>query len=216
MCLFDHFLHDFLTGIVVARIRTTKLDSSAYKDMFQALFSKVKEYHPKFEVGKTLNGIICDWSDTQLRGLEEAVGVNVSKQVVKGCQVRMKSYHYIQYISVFSSKVHYQCSVKRVGERTNKVGSLGYKAFVYIGYEIPRAKTKENIMDLFAVLSGEKSLSIASSILHSPKILGDYAKEHDASRWSASSHWCKWWMRDKHLSKQWMLLLIIFFNIIVS
>ena len=76
------------TEIVVARVRTNKLDSPAYKDAFQAIFSKVKEYHPDFEVGKTLNGIICDWSDTQLKGIEQAVGLEVANRVVKGCQVQ--------------------------------------------------------------------------------------------------------------------------------
>ena len=47
----------------------------------------MKEYHPNFEVGKALNGIICDWSDKQVKGLELAVGVDVANQVLKGCQV---------------------------------------------------------------------------------------------------------------------------------
>lgn len=61
---------------------------SAYKDAFQTIFSKVKEYYPNFGVGTTLNGIICDWSDTHLNGLEQAIGVDVANRVVKGCQVR--------------------------------------------------------------------------------------------------------------------------------
>lgn len=63
-----------------------KLDTSAYREAFQAIFSKVKQYHPDFKVGKTLSGIICDWSDTQMRGLEEVIGVKVTHSVVKGCQ----------------------------------------------------------------------------------------------------------------------------------
>ena len=33
----------------------------------------VQKKHPYFGVGKTLKGIIADWSDTQLQGLQEAV-----------------------------------------------------------------------------------------------------------------------------------------------
>lgn len=104
-------------------------------------------------------------------------------------------------------QVHYQRSVKRVGEKTNKVGSLGYKAFLHIGYEIPKAKTKADVEDLFAVLSGDKPLGIACSILNFPMVLMDYASEHDPQKWKLSSHWCAWWTRENHLSKLYKCLL---------
>ena len=102
---------------------------------------------------------------------------------------------------VYKIQVHYQRSVKRVSERTNKVGSLGCRAFQHIGYEIPRAKSKEDVENLFAVLAGDKPLATACSILGSPKVLSDYAPEHDVSKWKACSHWRDWWMRENHLSK---------------
>ena len=40
-----------------------RLDASAY---FEATFNEVKKKHPNFGVGKTLKGIVADWSDTQL------------------------------------------------------------------------------------------------------------------------------------------------------
>lgn len=105
-------------------------------------------------------------------------------------------------------QVHYQRSVKRVSERTNKVGSPGYKAFLHIGYEIPKAKTKKDVEDLFAVLARDKPLAVACSILNSAKVLTDYAAEHDPQKWKLSSHWCAWWMREKHLSKPYKITLI--------
>lgn len=54
-----------------------KLDEEAYKQALTAIFAQVKESYPQFQVGKTLNGIIADWSDTQLKGLQAAVGVEV-------------------------------------------------------------------------------------------------------------------------------------------
>lgn len=77
-----------VAGMVVARVRLNTLDAQAYAACFHAVFSCVKKNHPLFEVGKTLYGIILDWSDHQLKGLEQAVGKDVAGRVVKGCQVR--------------------------------------------------------------------------------------------------------------------------------
>lgn len=74
--------------MVVARVRLDSLDAQAYAACFNAVFICVKKNHPLFEVGKTLCGIILDWSDHQLKGLEQAVGKDVAGKVVKGCQVR--------------------------------------------------------------------------------------------------------------------------------
>ena len=75
--------------MVVARVRMNKLDASAYSQAFQAIFGEVHKKHPAFGVGKTLKGIIADWSDTQLQGLQDAVGEERANNVVKGCQVRI-------------------------------------------------------------------------------------------------------------------------------
>ena len=47
----------------------------------------MKEKCPSFKVGKTLKGIILDWSDAQLSGLRSVVGDQVVSDIVKGCQV---------------------------------------------------------------------------------------------------------------------------------
>ena len=74
-------------GMVVARVRISKLTSEAYKEAFRAMFSTIKADHPKFTVGKTLYGVIVDWSDAQIRGLKEAVGSELAMEIIKGCQV---------------------------------------------------------------------------------------------------------------------------------
>ena len=51
----------------------------------RALFHKVKKAHPEFVVGETLKGMLADWSDTQLKGLEGAVRDDTVKKVMKGC-----------------------------------------------------------------------------------------------------------------------------------
>ena len=74
--------------MIVARIRLNRLDASAYETCFGALFKRVKELHPEFSVGKTLLGILADWSDTQIKGLENVLGSDTISLVMKGCQVR--------------------------------------------------------------------------------------------------------------------------------
>lgn len=73
--------------MVVARIYLNQLDASAYTTCFGALFQKVTELHPGFKVGETLLGIIADWSDTQVKGLENVLGKQNVSKVMKGCQV---------------------------------------------------------------------------------------------------------------------------------
>lgn len=46
-------------GMIVARVRLNKLYARAYYICFSTPFSKVKELHPEFDVGKTLQGILA-------------------------------------------------------------------------------------------------------------------------------------------------------------
>ena len=71
----------------MARVRMDKLDAPAYKAAFDSIFTHTKKNHPGFSVGKTLKGIIADWSDTQINGLKLAIGEETANKVVKGCQV---------------------------------------------------------------------------------------------------------------------------------
>ena len=87
--------------MIVARIRLNKLDAAAYATCFGALFRKMKELHPQCVVGETLVGILADWSDTQVKGLEDAIGQETVSKVMKGCQVGFNSNYGIEY------KVHH-------------------------------------------------------------------------------------------------------------
>ena len=75
--------------MVVARVRLNRLDADSYSQCFKAIFHQVSKDHPTFKVGKSLNGIIADWSDQQAKGLEIAVGESVANDLLKGCQVRI-------------------------------------------------------------------------------------------------------------------------------
>ena len=73
--------------MVVAHLRLNQINTDAYAQCFKAVFWKVAEDHPTFEVGHSLTGIIADWSDQQVSGLIKMVGNSVADSVLKGCQV---------------------------------------------------------------------------------------------------------------------------------
>ena len=58
-----------------------------YMQSFSAICMTTSTRHPEFSVGGTLAGIILDRSNTQVQGLEKAVGKDVADKVVKGCHV---------------------------------------------------------------------------------------------------------------------------------
>ena len=60
--------------MLVARVWLNRLDAVAYTTCFTVLFHKVQELCPTFVIGESLIGIIADWSDTQIKGLEGALG----------------------------------------------------------------------------------------------------------------------------------------------
>ena len=103
-------------GITVARVYLNKLTTDAYHKCFSSMFGAVSSTYPKFKVGKSLVGIIMDWSDQQFSGLELAVGKDVAESIVKGCQVCMHLWgRYFQYFAYkkasstdccYSSAVH--------------------------------------------------------------------------------------------------------------
>lgn len=171
------------TGHTVARVRMNRLNTIAYTEAFEAVFCTVENSHPGFKVGKTLQGIVVDWSEQQLNGLEAVLGKETAEKVIKGCQV------------------HFTRSVKRVSERVNKGNHLAHKAFTTIAYHIPKAKSPEHVMKLFSILAGEADISEAAAICGQQKSLDLYTKSHSPSSWQGCKHWVKWWRRPKQLSK---------------
>jgi len=93
--------------MVVGRVRMNLLDTDAYAQCFKALFEQVASDHPTFKVGESLTGIIADWSDQQANGLERVVGKLVATEMLKGCQVCM---------------------------RTNMLGSASLQHFILVAY----------------------------------------------------------------------------------
>ena len=185
--------------MVVARVWLNRLDAVAYTTCFTVLFHKVQELCPTFVIGESLIGIIADWSDTQIKGLEGAIGKEIVAKVMKGCQV---SYQVcvpnMCYVYLHVHKVHFMRSVERVGERLKECSVESRQIFVSLGYAILDAKTKE-VDNLFKAMCGETGLD---SVLHLlSKKHEKYATQHNPMWWNASAKWVAWWRRPKHLSE---------------
>ena len=75
--------------MIISRVRLNRIDvnARAYAQCFKAIFDQVNEDHPTFEAGGTLTGIIADWSDHQISGLEMVLGKTTASNILKGCQV---------------------------------------------------------------------------------------------------------------------------------
>lgn len=171
-----------ITGHVVARVHLETLTAEAYAICFKTIFATVKKSHPEFAVGDSLKGVVVDWSDTQMAGLEAAVGKETASLIAKGC------------------KVHFIRSVKRVSERINKGSSLARKAFTAIAYHIPKATTPEDVTTLFNVLAGE-DVSEAATLMPECSVVQQCSQEHKTRLWQEALHWAEWWKRPRHLRK---------------
>ena len=72
-----------------------KLTTDAYHKCFSSMFGAVSSAYPEFKVGKSLVGIIMDWSDQQFSGLELVVKRDVAESIVIGCQVYKLIFIYV-------------------------------------------------------------------------------------------------------------------------
>ena len=178
---FQFFPSITCTGHAVTRVHPETLTAETYAICFKAIFTTVKN-HPKFEVGDSLKGVVVDWSDTQMAGLEAAVGKETASLIAKGC------------------KVHFIRLVKRVSKRINKGSPLARKAFTAIALHIPKAATPEDVTTLFNVLAG-KDVSEAAAIMPECSIVQQCSQEHKARLWKKTMHWAEWWKHPRHLHK---------------
>ena len=65
------------------------LDKGAkeYGLAYKKTFEKYSTDHSDFEVGKSLKGVATDWNDAEIAGLRGAIGDDLGKKLLKGCQV---------------------------------------------------------------------------------------------------------------------------------
>ena len=85
--------------MVVARVTLDKQTAEGYGLAFRKVFDHCSKSSKTFKVGRTLLGVVTDWSDSEAGGLKLAVGEKLAEELLKGC------------------KVHWQHSCQRIANR---------------------------------------------------------------------------------------------------
>ena len=101
--LFNAVVFNLVTmeWMVIGRIHMNKQDSCAYALAFKKLLSKCQTDNPEYVLGQSLVGLVVDWSDAQIKGLQEAIGKTTAEHLLHGC------------------KVHWMRSCQRVADRVS-------------------------------------------------------------------------------------------------
>ena len=81
------FDNSTLKWVILARLHCDKENTEMFHKAFKIMFATCKQDHPDFSLGKTLKGIVLDWSDSEREGIEQAIGKDLAGQLLKGCQV---------------------------------------------------------------------------------------------------------------------------------
>ena len=170
--------------IVVSRVRMDCQGADAYALAFRKTFEKCKLLHPDFEPGRTLKGIVLDWSDAEICGLRKAVGKDTADQLLRGCSI------------------HWARSWQRVRDKVCKCTSnrdLEKKTFSMIAASIQKLSGMHNVKLCFEVLCSQQPLHKLKGIVKglSPEDASFLEKHCD---WSLAKKWVEWWMRPCHLS----------------
>ena len=125
-------------------------------------------------------------SDTETKGLREAVGKDVADHLLRGCNV------------------HWARSYQRVAERVNSSiqkdnkRKLANEAFCAIAKLVTSVRTNDDVLKCFNALQGSLSLT---SLSHLKLPLSD---EHltvveTECDWSGAKSWVQWWTRKRLL-----------------
>ena len=87
------FNHTLMEWMIIGRIRLDKQNTNAYCLTFKKLFAK-----------NSLLGLVLDWSDAQIKGLQLAVGNDEGEKLLKGCRV-----HWLRSCQRVAEKISASC-----------------------------------------------------------------------------------------------------------
>ena len=91
------------------------------------------------------------------------------------------------------TQVHFIRSLQRVSKKINPQYKEGKEAFIAVGQQILNAKSADEVIMLFDILRGEKSIKEAN-------VLKD-VRNVDTKEWKKAAIWVDWWVRKRHLCK---------------
>ena len=171
--------------MVVCRVRITKQSKDAYALCFKVMFDRCKRDNPEFDVGKTLLGVIIDWSDAEAEGLRLAVGEEIANLLLKGCKV-----HWIRSYKRVADKVckHQHSEIRRVEK----------EAFNLVAAAIQKVHRQQHVLQLFQCLCGNLDIAEVQSIVPGLSAV-HIATVTENSKWEGALHWVNWWIRPAHL-----------------
>jgi len=88
------------------------------------------------------------------------------------------------------TEVHFIRSLQRVSKKINPQYKEGKEAFITVGQQILKAKSADEVMMLFDILRGGKSIKEAN-----------IPKDVDTKEWKKAATRVDWWVRKQHLCK---------------
>ena len=106
------FNHVTMEWMIVARVWMDQQSSRAYELGFKKVFEQCNMADQNFKVGETLQGIVTDWSDAEIKGLQNVVGRENALKLLKGCKVHwLRSCQRVSEFIAHSSNKHLECKV---------------------------------------------------------------------------------------------------------
>ena len=73
------FNDTLMESVIISRVRLNKQSSEAYRLAFKKVLQKCPS--------ENLLGLVVDWSDAQIKGLQLAVGIEKADKLLKGCKI---------------------------------------------------------------------------------------------------------------------------------
>ena len=165
----------------VSRVLCDKQDGESYGLSFHEVFKQATKINPNFDNGKSLRQIVVDFDDAEYNGFTQVLGKCITEKLLRGCSV------------------HWMRSV-------NKVAKLVCQSrdeetiFKTLARKVEDATRKEDVMEIFEILSGKKDLKnaipyVSENLKHLCKETNDVSNDG----WKKLKHWANWWTRSRHL-----------------
>lgn len=177
------FNYTTMDWMVVSRIRMDKQDANAYALAYSKTFLKCKSVLDDFEIGKTLLGIVVDWSDAEIKGLGKAVGKDLAVTLLKGC------------------KVHWTRSWQRVRDRilSSQDKEREKTLFSSVASVIPKLQAGSDVKHAFEVISKKTSAHVLEGVIEG--FTNEDACFIDLkTNWTKANKWVEWWINPRHLN----------------
>ena len=175
------FNKETLSYQAVARVLCDKQDGESYGLSFHEVFKQATKVNSNFNHGKSLRQIVVDFDDAEYNGFTRVLGKDITEKLLRGCSV------------------HWKRSVNRVAKIVcqSKDEELIFKS---LAGNAEDAKEKEEVIEIFEIFSGRKSL--LSAIRYVPEKLKQICNDPNEvsnAGWKRLKHWANWWTRPRHL-----------------